>query len=122
MPWVGCRIPQKTMADPQSRPLGPAAAAGFVFVSTDATGTIRVFRSDIPEEIREKTLLKLEEYKAVFGNSSGGGSGTGCKLLRRSSSTFLGIASPGTNRFHCHLIRVKNSTSLNGSHSPYQSG
>ena len=30
-------------ADPQSRPLGPAAAAGFVFVSTDATGTIRVF-------------------------------------------------------------------------------
>lgn len=75
-------------ADPQSRPLGPAAAAGFVFVSTDATGTIRVFRSDIPEEIREKTLLKLEEYKAVFGNSSGGGSGTGCKLLRRSSSTF----------------------------------
>ena len=77
--------------DIQSRPLSPAAAAGFVFVSTDATGTIRVFRSDIPEEIRKKTLLKLEEYKAVFGNNSGnsgGGGDSGCKLLRRSSSKF----------------------------------
>ena len=38
-------------------------AVGSIIVSTDTTGTIRVFRTDIPTVIRKRVLDKIQEYK-----------------------------------------------------------
>lgn len=39
-------------------------AIGSIVISTDTTGTIRVFRTDIPTVIRKRVLEKIQEYKS----------------------------------------------------------
>ncbi|CCE64135.1 hypothetical protein TPHA_0G02940 [Tetrapisispora phaffii CBS 4417] len=43
---------------------------GTIIVSTDVSGTIRVFRADLPTEIRKAVLKKIIEYKQSIRNGA----------------------------------------------------
>lgn len=58
-------------------------AIGSIIVSTDTTGTIRVFRTDIPTVIRKRVLDKIQEYK--LENRSRVNSATSLYTLGRSN-------------------------------------
>ncbi|EDO17751.1 hypothetical protein Kpol_1033p58 [Vanderwaltozyma polyspora DSM 70294] len=65
-------------------------AVGTILVTTDISGSIRVFRVDMPYEIRKSILYKLEKYKECLAV------GDGSIIEPRSSLTKKGTFTRGT--------------------------
>ncbi|SMN19160.1 similar to Saccharomyces cerevisiae YMR102C Protein of unknown function [Maudiozyma saulgeensis] len=94
-------------------------AIGSIVVSTDTTGTIRVFRTDIPTVIRKRVLEKIREYK--LENRARVNSATSLNAMGRStgsssiSSTTVNRAKSFTNVNHLNSYSGTGGSGLFGS-------
>lgn len=75
-------------------------AIGTIMVTTDSMGVIRVFRADLPVNIRKRVLEKLEEYRMSETNGRKYASSDSLNTLGQGSIYSANVAS-GTGNAQC---------------------
>lgn len=93
---------QESSPIPVSNVFNAVEAIGTIIVSTDNTGLIRVFRTDIPTKLRNEVLQKLEELKKDMGPTALSSSNSLSSSTRSSLQRTNSVHSTISNMIHAH--------------------